>query len=299
LASRFSSGNSSELGDSLFPVGQWWIDDAGVMHDHRNMDNSFDEMFISHLGQIKVETTPNHLTLFWDTRNVDGTAVNDVINRLQSSHFSGTVSLNFIYFGWVEEFYPDCTAAVARILEIQEHKDIDVFDTTMMIEQPLDKLGSASPLIRSGYDHWARSEGNMDKLPNEAVADYFPHLVMFRHDPYDNRLFYFWVGNKSLCAKEYGNSWAKSAIGTDAGQSSAGESNVFAQRVSTQMKYVLETGQPTYHHIRWLMKGDKRSPRWQSYERLMSRHTLHGGGYAISVLSNMTQNLSISLAGKP
>ena len=299
MASRFSSGNSSEQGDSLFPVGQWWIDDTGDMHDHRNMDNSFDEIFISHLGQIRVETTPNHLALSWDTRKVDGTAVQNIVNRLRISQFRGTVSLNFIYFGWVEEFYPNCAGAVERILEIQAHKDIDVFDTTMMTEQPLDKLNSASPLIQSGYGHWSKSEGNMAKLPNEAVANYFPHLVMFRHDPYDNKLIYFWVGNNSSCAKVYGDNWAKSAIGTDAARSSGPESKAFADRISTQFYQVLDTGVPQYHHVRTLMGNGKASPKWQSYERLVVRHTLGGGGVAISVLSNLTQDLSISLAGHP
>jgi len=299
LASRVFNGSSSIQGDSFFPVGQWWIDDTGDMHDHRNMDTSFDEMFISHLGQIKIEAAPNHLVLSWDSRKVDGAAVNELIGRLQNSQFSGTVSLNFIYFGWVEELYPDCASAVARIIEIQEHRDIDVFDTTMMIEQPLDNLNSASPIIQSGYNHWSRSEGDMTKLPNEAVADYFPHLVMFRHDPYDNRLLYFWVGNSSSCAKVYGGDWAKSAIGTDAGRSSGPESKAFAERISRQFYQVLDTGVPQYHHVRTLMGNGKASPKWQSYERLVVRHTLGGGGVAISVLSNLTQDLSITLAGNP
>jgi hypothetical protein len=292
-------GDLLDVSQPVFPFGEWWVDDSGQFHDASDIDQSFDDVFLNHLGQVRLKVTQVELTVCWNTRCAELSAIDTIVDRLGRAASYKSIRLCFFYFGWVEETYTDIKTALSRMLEIQAHKDVEVIDTNMMIRQSLENIEEASPIIKKGYDFWARSNGEMAKLPNEAVAKYLPRLVMFRHDPYDNKLLYFWVGNDSLCTKVYGRDWAKSAIGTDAAQSSAGESKTFAERVNAHYDHVMKTGQPTFHHVRWLLNDGETPPRWQSYERLMTRHTLHSGGYAIAVLSNETQNLGVSLAGRP
>lgn len=293
------NGELLDANHPIFPFGEWWVDDSGQFHDATDIDQSFDDVFLNHLGQLRLKVSQLELSICWNTRCAEQDTINSILDRLGRATSFKSIRLCFFYFGWVEEAYEDCKSAVSRVLEIQAHKDVEVIDTNMMIQQSIEDIDKASSVIRDGYDFWAQSKGEMANLPNEAVARYLPNLVMFRQDPYDNKLLYFWVGNNSLCTKVYGRDWAKSAIGTDASQSSAGESKTFAERVSAQYDHVMTSGQPAFHHVRWLLNDGETPPRWQSYERLMTRHTLHSGGHAIAVLSNETQNLGVSLAGRP
>ncbi len=250
MKSGVSFDGSSGGQNPPFPLGRWWMDDAGNMHDAGRMDATFDEIFISQLGHIKVIAEPESLSISWDVRCVENEAIHNLMNRLQDYNVIGLIKLNFVYFGWVEEKFSNYDTALSRMLSIQAHRDVDVIDTTMMVKQPLENLESASPMIQAGYGHWSKSSGKMAKLSNSTVAHYLPHLVMFYHDHKDQDILYFWIGTQSNCMKIYGEKWAQESIGTISTKSTGPETNKFGDQISNQIDHVLDTGEPSFHHIR-------------------------------------------------
>ena len=89
------------------------------------------------------------------------------------------------------------------------------------------------------------------------------------------------------------------AVGEHSASQSEQETVEFVTKISMAMHETLETGEPRLQHIRTLMEDTEKEPFWLNYERLITLHRMADGREGVDVLCNLSQNLSIPLAGGP
>lgn len=286
-------------GSHPFVLGQWWIDDRGIFHPAIGIDRSLNNLFLRHLGQIKLNVTPNRTDIMWDTRNVETAPLASVLNRLSMCRQNITIKLHFFYFGWVSEIYDHCQDALERILLVQNNRSIAMLHPTQINDHTIQDIEIASTSIRHGYDLWKRSAGHYKNIPEDKLAAYLPYTSIYHHNRRDDSLIFSWIGDESTSSKVYGSRWSNEMIGEDTGNPSGPETPEYASKISKDMKDTLQTGEPRFQHIRTLVEHDGAEPIWVSYERLISPYQMANDGTGIDVICHLTQHISIPFAGAP
>ncbi len=284
---------------SPFTFGKWWVDDRGVEHSASEIDSSFDSLFLHHLGQVKLSVSANSVKIEWVTNNVENDALAFVLEQLSRYQSNVPIELYFFYFGWVGEIYTDRHQVIERILQIQKNRSIEVLHPTMISNRDFSEIKNASLAIRQGFELWDTTAGRYDEIAVEKLADYLRHTINYQFSELEDELIFSWVGPESPSARIYGRKWATDIVGELSINLSEKESPEYVEKISTAMQHTFETGEPQLQHIRARMEDVNTEPFWLSYERLITSHRLLDGREGISVLCNLTQNLSIPLAGGP
>ncbi len=293
--------NNTDINDRTLPfgLGTWWVDERGNAHLASVIDGSLDNIFLRHLGQVKLNVSTSHMDIMWDASKVESESLASVLDRLSLCRADISCKLNFFYFGWVSENYIRRQDAVDRIIQIQNNRDVVILHPTLINNRDHSDIENASDIIRYSYDLWKRAAGQFNKIPQDKLAKYLPYTLIYQlHDRKDGLVF-SWIGEKSPSARIYGQEWANEAIGEPSDSLSEQETPEFVEKISSAMHHTLETGEPHFQHIRTLMEDTEVEPFWLNYERLITRHSMADGRHGIDVLCNLTQNLSISLAGTP
>lgn len=279
------------------PLGDWWVDEKGDINSSSEIDSSLDALFFRHLGQVKLYVRPGEVDIHWDTGHVMGDALPSVLDRLIKLKSKKKVRLSFYYFGWASEDYDKSSAAISRILQIQQSQFVDLLHPTLINSLNVGDVELASPLLKRAFKIWERTKGQFDDIAQEEFSEYLPNILIFRPDKNDEKILFSWIGSKTTAINVYGHQWAKYSIGQVSNKSFGLESQFHADRVSSGIAHTMRTGEPSLHHIRSLMDIDGQEPFWVSYERLLTRHTLHDGKPGVVCTVNEIQEISIPLAG--
>jgi len=295
-----SSNNTAIIDRTLpFELGQWWVDERGNAHPASAIDSSLDNLFLRHLGQVKLNLSASHMDLMWDATEVEDESLASVLDRLSLCRADISCKLNFFYFGWVSENYTCRRDAVERIIQIQGNRNVAILHPTLINNRDHSDIENASDLIRHGYGLWKQAAGQFDNIPKDKLSTYLPYTLIYQLNDQKNELVFSWIGEETPSARIYGQVWANETIGESSDSLSEQETPEFVEKISSAMHHTLETGEPHFQHIRTLMEDTEVEPFWLNYERLITRHRMADGRYGIDVLCNLTQNLSIPLAGTP
>ena len=279
------------------PQGDWWVDDKGDLNNSSEIETSLDALFFRHLGQVKICVRPEEMAIHWDTSHVLGDSLPSVLERLFGCKKNMKVRLYFFYFGWVCENYDNPSAAICRIVQIQQCQFVDVLHPTLMNTCDIEDVEHSSPLIKSAFAIWERTSGQFNNLDQEEISGYLPHILIYRPDQKEDNIIYSWVGRNSVVAKYYGNEWVRDSIGQISNKTFGVESQFHADKVSIGIVRTMITGEPLLHHFRVLWEENSQEPYWVSYERLLTRHTLHDGRPGVVSTVCETQKVRVPLAG--
>jgi len=290
---------SHRTGPPALDAGVWWIDEKGTFQSAMGLDKSFDRIFLGHYGQVKFTSDRQGIRIGWDVRKVEDGAIDAAAGRLLECGSNSTVHLSFFYYGWVNEMLADPPTAASRILQVQRHREIELVRSTYMEEHDVSEADSAAPLIRDGFKFWESTGGRFNKAGNEWFAGYLPNCLIFRWNKREDELVFSHVGNKSMCARAYGDEWVADTIGQSLDLGVGPERQSYTDRVNLGIASAMETGEPNYQHFRTILYRDNCEPQWFSYQRLVSRHTLHDGRPGVVVLSCQAEDISIPFARSP
>jgi hypothetical protein len=278
-------------------LGQWWVDDRGDKNPAESIDSSLDSVFLRHLGQVKLSATANRIDIMWDTTEVADEALASVVDRLTHCQADVPVKLYFFYYGWVSETYKHRKDAIERIMQVQSNRTIAILHPTMIDNHDFSDIENASPLIRRGYEIWDKAKGKFDNVAKDTLSAYLPHTLIYQLNQREDELVFSWIGDQTPSARIYGEEWANLAVGEHSASQSEQETAEFMSKISAAMHETLETGEPHLQHIRTLMEDTEQEPFWLNYERLITLHRMADGREGVDVLCNLSQNLSIPLAG--
>jgi hypothetical protein len=279
------------------PLGCWWVDEKGDLHDAENIDCSLDSLLFRHFGQVKLTVNDHEIYIHWDTDSVTGDALPSVLDRLFRCCKNRKIRLNFYYFGWVREAYDHPSAAMSRIFEIQQCQRVDHIHSSLMNSQNIADIERASPLLKRSFKLWEQTKGRFGDVPQDTFSNFLPRILIFRPDRNEENILFTWVGMKTVAVKTYGRTWAQKSIGQVSNKSIGLESQFHADKVSTGIAKTLKTGEPNLDHFRVLVDKDNQEPFWVSYERLLTHHMLHDGKPGIVCTVSESQDVTIPLAG--
>lgn len=284
-------GNSIRLDD-----GNWWVDEIGDFHSGDDIDDSFDSLFLRHLGQLKLQICPKQIVITWDIHEISSDTIAYFIARLSQNQFHSRVLLRYYYYGWAEELYHGPNAidtASQRMILIQRFKSVGLVHPTQVKELDLFDLESASPLIRRGFEMWHSTEGQYRNASQDECCEHLPNVVIYRPDQNTGNLVFSWVGARSLSMIVHGRKWAANVIRQASRNAQGSERQDYVTQVNSAYKQVWETGEPHYSSIRTLLTLEGKEPKWLSYQRLLMRYNLHDGLPALVCLSNQNSAVNI------
>ncbi len=144
--------NNTDINDRTLPfgLGTWWVDDRGNAHPATAIDSSLDNIFLRHLGQVKLNLSASHMDIMWDASKVEDESLASVLDRLSLCRAGISCKLNFFYFGWVSENYKRRQDAIDRIIQIQNNRNIAILHPTLINNRGLSDIVNASKNIRHG-----------------------------------------------------------------------------------------------------------------------------------------------------
>jgi len=282
-----------------FKAGAWWVDDVGAFHLADALDESFDALFLRHLGQVGLVVTPAGINIRWDTAFTAPEALAGVINRLLECRTEIPVSLDFCYQGWVRDMGLSPSQAINRILKVQEARNIKVLYPTRIEEHSLSEIATSSSRIRRGFQHWERSGGQFDKLSNDILADLLPKVSIYQSDESEENVVFSWIGQNTLALQVYGHEWAQAALGQPFNETQGTEQKNYVDRTSAAYIDVWETGEPRYQFVCTQLFCDGIEVEWLHYARLLTRVALHGGRPGLVCLSDLVRHGPLPLPGIP
>ena len=293
--------NVSIRPEDLYPfeIGIWWIDEVGDLHLAGDHDDSFDAMFMRHLGQVRVAVTPVGISIKWDTEFVFTEALVALIRKLSSCRENVPVSLDFCFYGWTGDVVLTPLQAVDRILQTEDIRDVDLLYSTRIDEKPIAETEDALPLIRNGMKQWHQSGGRFDRFSNDELARILPRAMIYRLDRKEQNFVFSWIGLRSFTVKVYGNDYGWSSLGQPLDQAQATEDSNYVNRVSSVYDDVWETGEPRYQFVRTLISRVGVEPEWIQYARLVTRCNLPDGAPSLVCLSDPVGNDAVPLPGMP
>ncbi len=277
----------------------WWIDEKGVEHLNEPLNPSNEDKFLRHLGLAKLELHPNLVEITWDTGLVHKASMVALAELFMRLNLDVTIRLSFYYHGWVHEIHKSSFLAAERIEEIQKCKSVALLHETLIKTCSLSDVQFANHRIRKGFQSWEKSKGLFEKIDQSDLAKIIPHVLMFRPDEKEENLVYSWVGMQSTAAKINGLDWVEESTGEVAHRAFGCETQSFAEKVNVGIARTIISGEPLYQHIRTLVRLEDQEPFWMPYERLLTRHVLRGGGFAVICNVYPTQYVNVSLAGNP
>ena len=277
----------------------WWIDEEGNEHLNEPLSPSNEDRFLRHLGQAKLELLPNLVEITWDTGLVHEASMVALAELFTRLNLDVTIRLSFYYHGWVHEIHKSSFWAAERIEKIQECKSVALLHETLIKTCSLSDVQFASSRIRQGFESWEKSKGLFEKLDQSEYAKILSNVLILRTDKREENIVYSWVGTQSTAAKINGLDWVEESIGEVAHRAFGCETQSFAEKVNVGIARTIISGEPLYQHIRTLVRLEDQEPFWMPYERLLTRHVLRDGGFAVICDVYPTQYVNISLAGNP
>lgn len=278
--------------------GIWWVDEIGGFHNAEDVDSSFDSLFLRHLGQLKLEVNSKRISITWDVHEVSSSTVTGVIEGLNQYNPRACVFLRYYYFGWAEELYPGPDAlriAAQRMAMIQRFKSVEMVRPTQIKVCDLNKIKTASSLIKRSYEMWCQTGGEFEKSSPEDCSEQLPNVLIYRPDVHTGKLVFSWVGSRSLSAIVHGRRWAAMAIRQASNIPQGSEQDDYVAQISSAYQHVWDTGEPHYSQIRTLLTFKSKDPKWLSYQRLLMRYNLHDGRPALICLSSPSPEINIPL----
>ena len=281
MGSQYNGGN--RLTD-----GHWWVDDIGGFHSADDVNESFDSLFLRHLGQLKLQISPEQIVIIWDIHKITADTICYLIARLSQNHSQSTVLLRYYYYGWAEEQFhgPDAiNNASQRMISIQRFKSVELVRPTQINEQPLIEVESASPLITRGLEMWLNTGGQYLNASQDESSEHLPNAVIYRPHQQTGHLVFSWVGSRSLSMKVHGQQWAARVIKRSSLDAQGCENQDYVTLINSAYSQVWDTGEPHYSNIRTLLSLDGQEAQWLSYQRLLLRYNLHDGKPALVCLS--------------
>ncbi len=282
-----------------FEIGVWWVDDVGDFHSSSTLDESFDAVYMRHLGQVRLAVTIAGVNVKWDSACVITEALEAVISRLSDSRKDLPVSLEFCFHGWSSDFGLTPGQAITRIGQVQAIRDIDILYPTRIREVPVSETADASPLIKSGFECYRHSGGRFDRYSNDTLAKILTKAMIYRPDSKENEIVFTWIGTQSFTMQMYGSEWARGALGQPLNQAQGSEEENFVSRISSAYDEIWATGEPRYQHVRSLIFRDGVEPEWLNYARLITRCVSHDGSPVLVCLSEHVHNAPVALPGTP
>jgi len=102
-----------------FPQGTWWILSSGQLRDGSALDDTFNETFISDLGQIKIVNYERTLSLFLDLGAVSEEALTVLKSMLAHSLSHTEFQLSFGPTLAAVEHYSSHGGCINRLNELQ------------------------------------------------------------------------------------------------------------------------------------------------------------------------------------
>ena len=276
--------------------GNWWVDEIGGFHSANDVDDSFDSLFLRHLGQLKLQISPKQIIITWDTHEISSDTIAYFIARLSQNQSHSRVLLRYYYYGWAEELFhgPDAiNIASQRMILIQRFKSVELVRPTQVEVRDLFEIEEASPMIKQGYEMWHTTEGQYRNASHEECAEHLPNVVIYRSDQKTGNLVFSWVGARSLSMMVHGRKWAVKVIKQASGNAQGSEKQDYVTQVNSAYKQVWETGEPHYSSIRTLLTLEGKEPKWLSYQRLLMRYNLHDGLPALVCLSKQNSAVNI------
>ncbi len=176
--------NNIDINDRTLPfgLGTWWVDERGNAHPAGAIDSSFDNLFLRHLGQVKLNVSTGHTDIMWDACKVEDESLASVLDRLSLCRANISCKLNFFYFGWVSENYKRRQDAVDRVLQIQKNRNVAILHPTLIDNRGLSDIENASDIIRHGYDLWKRAAGRFNHIPQDKLSKYLPYTSIYHHN---------------------------------------------------------------------------------------------------------------------
>ncbi len=285
--------NTEQLRD-----GSWWVDEVGGFHCAEGVDDSFDSLFLRHLGQLKLDVSANQVSITWDVHEVSLDTITCVISRLNQSTSNSRVYLRYYYFGWADELYSGpnaATVAAQRIGKIQRFRSVEMVRPTQINVHDLSSITTATPSIKRGFDMWRETNGQLGNASQEACSEHLPSFLIYRPDRHTGKLVFSWVGTRSLSAVVHGRTWAALAIKQSSTNPQGAEKQDYVAQISSAYQHVWDSGEPQYSSIRTLLTPEGQDPRWLSYERLLMRYNLHDGRPALVCLAKQSHEINIPL----
>ena len=176
--------NNTDINDRTLPfgLGTWWVDERGNAHLASVIDGSLDNIFLRHLGQVKLNVSTSHMDIMWDASKVESESLASVLDRLSLCRADISCKLNFFYFGWVSENYIRRQDAVDRIIQIQNNRDVVILHPTLINNRDHSDIENASDIIRHGYDLWKRAAGRFNHIPQDKLSKYLPYTSIYHHN---------------------------------------------------------------------------------------------------------------------
>lgn len=282
-----------------FEPGVWWVDENGDFHVAEEPDKSVDHLLLRYLQQVKVVVDNADITITWDAHEVEQDGLFSVLDRLSDCANGIRVNIRCYYNGWLAEEYASRHRAIARIQQIQGHRDVSLIESTYVLDQGLDRIADAHRKIQRGFEIWERTRGRFSVISNDTAAEYLPNILIYRPDQREGKLVFSWVGLQSFSAHTYGRWWAIDALRQTYNDTLGPENRRYVDLTCSAYDLVWETGEPHFAQVRALLTPLAQEPTWICYDRLLTRHTLHDGRPALICLSRPAERIKIPIAGAP
>ncbi len=279
--------------------GDWWVDDVGCLHAADNVDESFDTLFLRHLGHIKLSVRGEHIGVTWDVAAVDEYSAGFIAEWLRATTGKRAL-LRYFYYGWAEEKAENGREAAGRMNEIQMLRSVRQIPSTYVENQGAFEPSAAPPGIRRGYDIWRRTRGRLADATQDECNELLPQILFYRPERRSGDLVFTWVGSHSLSARVHGRAWTQRALRSRSFNTVGSETSDYVDRIATAYQDVWDTGAPHYARIQTLLSPQpEQDPIWLTYHRLLLRFRLHDGKPALMCLSKKVGTLSKPLPDAP